>query len=140
MKLVVPVRLYPGATSEVALRDTLTLCNQAAGLASAQAFRMRVTSRQSLQRMVYGDLKAMGLSAQPAIHVARKVCGAYAALRANIRAGNLGEPGSKRRAGGTGPGTCGPAPGQQNQVRETAPAQQIGQGSPVRRRRESRDS
>jgi len=109
VKLVVPVRLYPGATSEVALRDTLTLCNQAAGLASAQAFRMRVTSRQSLQRMVYGDLKAMGLSAQPAIHVARKVCGAYAALRANIRAGNLGEPGSKRRAGGTGPGTCGPS-------------------------------
>ena len=58
---------------------------------------MRVTSKQSLQRLVYGDLKAMGLSAQPAIHVARKVSGAYATLRANIRAGNLGDPGSKRR-------------------------------------------
>jgi hypothetical protein len=58
---------------------------------------MRVTSKLSLQRLVYGDLKAMGLSAQPAIHVARKVSGAYAALRASIRAGNLGEPGSKRR-------------------------------------------
>jgi IS605 OrfB family transposase len=97
VKLVVPVRLYPGAISEAALRDTLALCNQAANLTSAQAFRMRVTSRQSLQRMVYGDLKAMGLSAQPAIHVARKVSGAYAALRANIRAGNLGDPGSERR-------------------------------------------
>jgi hypothetical protein len=96
--MVVPVRLYPaGATDEAALRDTLTLCNQAAGLVSARAFEMRVTSRQSLQRLVYGDLKAMGLSAQPAIHVARKVSGAYATLRANIRAGNLGEPGSKRR-------------------------------------------
>jgi len=39
----------------------------------------------------------MGLSAQPAIHVARKVSAACATLRANIRAGNLGEPGSKRR-------------------------------------------
>ena len=97
VKLVVPVRLYPGATSEAALQDTLALCNQAANLASAQAFRMRVTSRQSLQRMAYGDLKAMGLSAQPAIHVTRKVAGAYAALRANIRAGNLGDPDSKRR-------------------------------------------
>ena len=95
--MVVPVRLYPGAAEEAALRDTLTLCNQAASLVSAQAFQMRVTSKQSLQRMVYGDLKAMGLSAQPAIHVARKVSGAYATLRANIRAGNLGEPGSKRR-------------------------------------------
>jgi putative transposase len=95
--MVVPVRLYPAATDEAALRDTLALCNEAAGLVSAQAFGMRVTSKLSLQRLVYGDLKAMGLSAQPAIHVARKVSGAYATLRANIRAGNLGEPGSKRR-------------------------------------------
>ena len=97
VKLVVPVRLYPDAAGEAALRDTLVLCNEGAGLVSARAFETRVTSKQSLQRLVYGDLKAMGLSAQPAIHVARKVCGAYAALRANIRAGNLGEPGSRRR-------------------------------------------
>ncbi len=58
---------------------------------------MRVTSKQPLQRLVYADLKAMGLSAQPAIHVARKVSGAYATLKANIRAGNLGDPGAKRR-------------------------------------------
>jgi len=97
VKLVVPVRLYPAAAGEAALRDTLTLCNQAAGLASARASGTGVTSKLSLQRLVYGDLKAMGLSAQPAIHVARKVSGAYAALRAGIRAGNLGEPGSRRR-------------------------------------------
>jgi putative transposase len=95
--MVVPVRLYPAATDEAALRDTLALCNEAAGMVSARAFGMRVTSKLSLQRLVYGDLKAMGLSAQPAIHVARKVSGAYATLRASIRAGNLGEPGSKRR-------------------------------------------
>jgi putative transposase len=97
VKLVVPVRLYPDAAQDAALRDTLTLCNEAARLVSAQAFEMRVTSRQPLQRLVYGDLKEMGLSAQPAIHVARKVSGAYATLKANIRAGNLGDPGSKRR-------------------------------------------
>ena len=97
VKLVVPVRLYPDAAQDAALRDTLTLCNQAASLVSAQAFQMRVTSKQPLQRLVYGDLKEMGLSAQPAIHVARKVSGAYATLKANIRAGNLGDPGSKRR-------------------------------------------
>ena len=79
------------------MRDTLALCNRAANLVSARAFQMRVTSNQALQRLVYGDLKAMGLSAQPAIHVARKVAGAYATLKANTRAGNLGKPGSKRR-------------------------------------------
>ena len=97
MKMVVPVQPVPRRRQEAALRDTLALCNQAADLVSSAAFRMRVTSKQSLQRMVYGDLKAMGLSAQPAIHVARKVSGAYATLRANVRAGNLGDPGSKRR-------------------------------------------
>jgi putative transposase len=97
VKLVVPVRLYPDAAQDAALQDTLTLCNEAANLVSTQAFQMRVTSKQPLQRLVYGDLKEMGLSAQPAIHVARKVSGAYATLKANIRAGNLGDPGSKRR-------------------------------------------
>jgi IS605 OrfB family transposase len=58
---------------------------------------MGVTGRQALQRLVYPDLKAMGLSAQPAIHVARKVSGAYAALKENTRAGNLGKPGSERQ-------------------------------------------
>lgn len=55
-----------------------------------------MTAKQPFQRLTYGDLKQMGLSAQPAIHVARKVVGAYAALKANIRAGNLSGPGSDR--------------------------------------------
>lgn len=97
MKLVVAVRLFPAASQEAALRDTLALCNRAANMVSARAFETRVTEKQSLQRLVYGDLKEMGLSAQPAIHVARKVAGAYVTLKAGIRAGNLGESGSKRR-------------------------------------------
>jgi hypothetical protein len=38
VKIVVPVRLYPVGTDEAALRDTLVLCNQTAGLVSARAF------------------------------------------------------------------------------------------------------
>jgi len=56
-----------------------------------------VTSKLSLQRLVYGDLKAMGLSAQPAIHVARKVSGAYAALGPASGPGTSASPG---RSGG----------------------------------------
>src|SRR5947209_7542559 len=97
MKLVVPVQLYPSAAGEAALRDTLARCNKAANLVSTRAFEMRITGKQALQRLVYADLKTMGLSAQPAIHVARKVSGAYAVLKANIRAGNLGKPGTQRR-------------------------------------------
>jgi IS605 OrfB family transposase len=102
VKIVVPVRLFPDAAEEAALRDTLTLCNQAANVASAEAYRTRVTSKNALQKLTYGRLKDMGLSAQPAIHVARKVAGAYATLKANIRAGNLGKPGSKRRRAAEG--------------------------------------
>jgi hypothetical protein len=72
VKLVVAVRLVPDAAQEAALWDTLALCNKAANYASARAFATRVTRMQPLQRLVYGDLKAMGLSAQPAIHVARR--------------------------------------------------------------------
>ncbi len=97
VKLVVQVRLYPDAVQEAALRATLDLCNEAANLASVEAFQRRIFAKQALQRLTYGRLKALGLSAQPAIHVARKVAGAYATLRANIRAGNLGKAGSKRR-------------------------------------------
>jgi hypothetical protein len=91
------MRLFPDTAQEAALRDTLTLCNRAADHAARLAFQTRVTGKQSLQRLVYGDLKAMGLSPQPVIHVARKVAGAYTALTANIRNGNLGGQGSQRR-------------------------------------------
>ncbi|MFG2106547.1 RNA-guided endonuclease InsQ/TnpB family protein [Micromonospora chersina] len=97
MKLVVQVRLFPTSEQEAALQDTLTVCNDAANLVSDEAYRARVFAKQALQRLTYARLKDMGLSAQPAIHVARKVAGAYAGLKANIRAGNLGKAGSKRR-------------------------------------------
>jgi IS605 OrfB family transposase len=97
VKLVTAVRLFPAPAQEAALSETLRLCNEAANVASVIAFEQGIRSKQALQRRTYGRLKDMGLSAQPAIHVARKVAGAYATLRANLLAGNYGKPGSKRR-------------------------------------------
>ncbi|WSZ73518.1 hypothetical protein OIA45_46900 (plasmid) [Streptomyces chartreusis] len=45
----------------------------------------------------YPRLKAEGLGAQAAQHTIKKVRDAYTTLRANIWAGNLGKPKSKRR-------------------------------------------
>jgi predicted transposase len=98
VKLVVQVKLLPNEATETALGETLRLCNQAANYASRRAFDTGITGKTSLQRLVYGDLKRMGLSAQPAIHAARKVAGAYATLKANLKAGNYGPQGAKRRA------------------------------------------
>jgi len=95
--MVVRVKLLPGAAQKAALRETLKLCNQAANHASRCAHQSGAKSKTALQRLVYADLKAMGLSAQPAIHCVRKVTGAYAALRANIKAGNYGPKCSKQR-------------------------------------------
>jgi putative transposase len=97
VKLVVPVKLLPDVAAETALRETLRLCNIAANHASRRAFDSGVTGKLSLQRLVYGELKQLGLSAQPAIHAVRKAAGAYTTLKANLKAGNYGPAGSKRR-------------------------------------------
>ncbi len=91
------MKLVPTPAEGSALAATLGVCNQAANTVSCQAWDRRVFGKQALQRLTYGEVKALGLSAQPAIHVIRKVAGAYASQRANIRNGNLGKPGSKRR-------------------------------------------
>ena len=84
-----------------ALRATLELENRAACLVSRRAFDLgaakRNVSKEMLQRSAYAEVKQMGLSAQPAIHVCRKVANAYATLRSNLKNGNYGKPGSKRR-------------------------------------------
>ncbi|WP_106402514.1 transposase, partial [Actinocorallia populi] len=97
MKLVVQVKLLPDEATQVVLRETLHACNRAANHASRRAFEARTTGKQSLQRLVYAEVKAMGLSAQPALHAIRKTAGAYATLKANLKAGNYGREGSKRR-------------------------------------------
>ncbi|MFI1723272.1 RNA-guided endonuclease InsQ/TnpB family protein [Streptomyces sp. NPDC020489] len=101
MKLVVRVKLLPTPDQAAALEMTLRSCNEAANWLSTEAFARQVTSRAGLQALAYADLRARGLSAQPALHVLRKVADAYTALKASVRVGNLGRPGSKRRARAT---------------------------------------
>jgi putative transposase len=97
VKIVVQVRLLPDAGQAAALASALRAVNDAANLVSAVAFDRRVFREYALRKLVYGDLKARGLGAQAAQLVIKKTCHAYQTLQANIRAGNLGSPGSKRR-------------------------------------------
>jgi len=97
VKTVVQVKLRPDAGQACALEATLRTVNEAACWVSAVAFERRVFREYALRRHAYGELKARGLGSQAAQHVIKKTCHAYATLRANIKAGNLGRPGSKRR-------------------------------------------
>ncbi|MBZ9639666.1 RNA-guided endonuclease TnpB family protein [Streptomyces sp. PSKA30] len=97
MKLVVQVKLLPTPGQASALEATLRACNRAATHASAVAFAQGLKDRNGLQKEVYADLKAaFGLSAQPVVRAVKKVVDAYAALKASLRAGNLGPSTSKR--------------------------------------------
>lgn len=104
MKLVVQVKLLPTPEQASALEATLRACNRAATYASQVAFAQDLKDRNGLQKEVYTDLKAtFGLSAQPVVRTVKKVVDAYSTLKANLLAGNLGAPTSKRyrRAVGT---------------------------------------
>ncbi|MFF1909776.1 RNA-guided endonuclease InsQ/TnpB family protein [Kitasatospora sp. NPDC058218] len=97
MKLVTQVKLLPEADQAAALRSTLRTANEAACWVSAVAFEHGVPREYELRKHTYAELKARGLGAQASQHVIKKVRDAYTTLKANIRAGNLGRPGSKRR-------------------------------------------
>ncbi|MGW1882444.1 hypothetical protein [Streptomyces sp. NPDC001970] len=98
MKVVVQVKLLPSPEVAAALAATLRVCNRAADAVSVVAYETGTTSRNELQKLVYARLKSeFGLAAQPAVRVVKKVVDAYATLRGNIRAGNLGPNGSRRR-------------------------------------------
>ncbi|GAA3216584.1 RNA-guided endonuclease TnpB family protein [Nonomuraea helvata] len=91
------VKLLPTPEQAEALEATLRACNHAANQVSRLAHEMGVFGNYRLRRHLYGELKAAGLSAQPAQHVIKKVADAYTALRGLIRNGRLGGPRSKRR-------------------------------------------
>ncbi|MGW4999945.1 RNA-guided endonuclease InsQ/TnpB family protein [Streptomyces hydrogenans] len=97
MKIVTQVKLMPEAGQAAALRSTLRTVNEAACWVSVVAFERGVPREYELRKHTYGELKARGLGAQAAQHVIKKTCDAYTALKANLRAGSLGKPGSKRR-------------------------------------------
>ncbi|MFJ4514597.1 RNA-guided endonuclease InsQ/TnpB family protein [Streptomyces sp. NPDC088816] len=97
MKLVVQVRLLPTPVQAAALEASLHACNEAATWASGVAFDKDVKKSFALREHAYREIKTRwGLGAQAAQHVIKKTCDAYAKLRANLKAGNLGRPGSKR--------------------------------------------
>jgi putative transposase len=98
VKLVVPVKLLPTPEQASALEATLRACNAAACEAAVVARESGIYRNYDLRKHVYREIKdGHGLGAQAAQHVIKKVCDAYTTLKANIRAGNLGRPGSKRR-------------------------------------------
>lgn len=97
VKLVVQVKLLPTPLQAAALEATLRACNEAATWASEVAFEKDVKKNFALRGHTYAEIKARwGLGAQAAQHVIKRTCDAYATLKANLRAGNLGKPGSKR--------------------------------------------
>ncbi|MFF7883829.1 RNA-guided endonuclease InsQ/TnpB family protein [Streptomyces sp. NPDC020794] len=97
MKLVVQVKLLPTPVQAAALEATLRACNEAATWVSETAFERGEFKNFALRKQVYGEVKSRwSLGAQAAQHVIKKTCDAYATLKANLRAGNLGRPDSRR--------------------------------------------
>ncbi|MFE5020645.1 RNA-guided endonuclease TnpB family protein, partial [Streptomyces sp. NPDC056690] len=97
MKVVVQVKLMPEAEEAAALRSTLRTVNDLACWVSRVAFARGVPREYELRQHTYAHLKAEGLGAQAAQHVIKKVRDAYTTLYANLRAGHLGKPQSRRR-------------------------------------------
>jgi IS605 OrfB family transposase len=96
VKIVAQVKLLPSPEQAAALGATLRTVNEAACWVSSVAFERGVPREYELRKHTYAELKARGLGAQAAQHVIKKTRDAYTALKANLRAGNLGKPGSKR--------------------------------------------
>ncbi|MEW2120169.1 transposase, partial [Streptomyces sp. NPDC005474] len=97
MKLVVQVKLLPTPVQAAALEATLHACNEAASWASEVAFAKDVKRNFALREHTYAEIKQRwGLGSQAAQHVIKKTCDAYTTLKANLKAGNLGRPWSKR--------------------------------------------
>jgi IS605 OrfB family transposase len=97
VKLVVQVRLLPTPVQATALEATLRACNEAATWVSEVAFAYGEFKNFALRKLTYEQVKSRwNLGAQAAQHTIKKTCDAYATLKANLRAGRLGRPGSAR--------------------------------------------
>ncbi|WP_327398318.1 RNA-guided endonuclease InsQ/TnpB family protein [Streptomyces phaeochromogenes] len=103
MKLVVRVKLLPTPVHAAALEATLHACNEAASWVSATGFEAKTTTNRALRDRCYATVKGQwGLGAQAAQHSIKKTADAYTTLRANLKAGNHGRPGTKRYARAAG--------------------------------------
>ncbi|NMM86161.1 transposase [Rhodococcus sp. SRB_17] len=99
MKRIVMIKLVVTDEQAAALKQTLLTCNAAADFVSDVAQQSSDRRAFTLHHSVYTQVKLLGLSAQPAVRVIKKVSDAYTARTANLKAGNYGRPGSKRYAG-----------------------------------------
>ncbi|MFH8738799.1 RNA-guided endonuclease InsQ/TnpB family protein [Streptomyces sp. NPDC017964] len=96
MKLVVRVKL-PTPVQAAALEATLHACNQAATWAAEVAFEENARRPLELRKHTYAEIRARWqLGAQAAQHAIKKTCDAYTTLKANLRNGRYGRPGSRR--------------------------------------------
>jgi hypothetical protein len=73
MRLTVQVQLLADADQRAALQATLALTNQAANLGSEIAWQRGAFRAYDLQQLAYGQIRTLGLSAQPAVRVIKKV-------------------------------------------------------------------
>ncbi|GAA3148413.1 hypothetical protein GCM10020255_027300 [Rhodococcus baikonurensis] len=102
MKRIVMVKLAVTDEQAATLKQTLLTCNAAADVVSDVAQHSSDRRAFALQKTVYTQIKALGLSAQPAVRVIKKVADAYTTRKANLNAGNYGQSGSKRYAAVSG--------------------------------------
>lgn len=103
MKLVVRMKLLPTPVQAAALEATLHACNEAATWAARIAFEKNVRRPLGLRKHTYTEIRERwGLGAQAAQHAIKKTCDAYTTLKANLRGGLYGRPGTKRHTRASG--------------------------------------
>jgi IS605 OrfB family transposase len=103
VKLVVRVKLLPTPVQATALEATLHACNAAATWSAQVAFEENARKPLGLRKHAYLPIRERwGLGAQAAQHAIKKTCDAYTTLKANLRNGRYGRPGSTRHARASG--------------------------------------
>lgn len=103
MLQVVRVKLLVNDDQLDSLMRTLQVCNAAATHVAKTAFDRDVFGKHDLQQVSYRDLReGFTLGSQVAILCSHKVTDAYKTLRANLKAGRYGKPGSKRHMKASG--------------------------------------
>lgn len=96
VKLVVRVKLLPTPVQAKALEATLHACNEAATWAAQVAFEQDARKPLGLRKHAYLPIRERwGLGAQAAQQTIKKTCDAYTTLKANLRGGRYGRPGTK---------------------------------------------
>lgn len=96
MKRVVRVRLKPSPAVADSLLRTLGRSNEAATMAAALYREHGLRGKIGLQPLAYQRIKALGLSAQPALLVISKVNDAYATIRGHAKNGRFGPKKSEK--------------------------------------------